>query len=198
MKILRIGIIGAGRMGRLRAASADAHPRCEVVGDRRHRLPQAHCWPRSSAAWRPRIGRNCIQREDLDVVVVATPHKYSAAISAAALQGASMCFAKSPARAAAPKPKHAARFVRRTGRRGAAACCFERKVSGPAIRDGVHVAASPRRCAGAAFAGWRRNRQADVLDRAIRPRRAGRDTSRNGGHSGTSPEEANCWTRAST
>ena len=106
VKILRIGIVGAGRMGRLRAASADQHPRCEVAGIADSRLPQAQLLASEFGCMATKDWTQLVSREDLDVVVVATPPKYSAAISAAALQAGKHVFCEKPgARAAAEVEK---------------------------------------------------------------------------------------------
>ena len=96
MKKLRIGIIGAGRMGRIRAHSAARHANCEVAGVADTNPSQALALAaevgcKASGDW---IGFD--RREDIDAVVVATPHKYLAPISAAALEERKHVFCEKP------------------------------------------------------------------------------------------------------
>jgi predicted dehydrogenase len=96
--LLRIAIIGAGRMGRIRAASAAAHSRCRVthVVDLDPRRAQALAaeiatgcaW---STAWEPVVGL-----ADVDAVVVSTAHQFLAPISCAALRAGKHVFCEKP------------------------------------------------------------------------------------------------------
>ncbi len=86
MKKIRIGIIGAGRMGRIRAHSAMLHPCCEVVGVADTNLPQAESLAAEADCAASSDWRQLVRREDVDAVVVATPHKFLASISAAAIE----------------------------------------------------------------------------------------------------------------
>ena len=82
---LRIGIIGAGRMGRIRAHSAILHPSCEVVGVADTDLRQAESLAAEAGCDATSDWTQLIRREDIDAVVVATPHKFLAPISVAAI-----------------------------------------------------------------------------------------------------------------
>jgi len=96
MKKLRIGVIGAGRMGGIRARSAKRHPTCEVLGVADTDLTRAQSLAvdlgcTASADW-----AELIAREDIDAVVVATPHKFLAPISAAAVQAGKHVLCEKP------------------------------------------------------------------------------------------------------
>lgn len=86
MKKIRIGIIGAGRMGRIRAHSAMLHPSCEVAGVADTNLPQAESLAAEAGCAASSDWTQLLRREDVDAVVVATPHKFLASISAAAIE----------------------------------------------------------------------------------------------------------------
>ena len=80
----KVGIIGAGRMGRRRAATAHAHPESAVTLIYDEHAPAAtelagECRAAVAASWEELIAA------DLDVAVVATTHDALAPISAAAL-----------------------------------------------------------------------------------------------------------------
>jgi predicted dehydrogenase len=96
MKKLRIGIIGAGRMGRIRARSAVHHSRCEVAGIADTNLPQAESLAEEVGCGASADWAALIRRDDIDAVVVATPHKYLAPISAAALEEHKHVFCEKP------------------------------------------------------------------------------------------------------
>lgn len=97
-----MGIVGAGRMGTIRALSAKSHPHCHVVHvvdslvDRASALAsQLGCG--AGPAW-----EELLERNDVDVVVVAVPHKFLAPISSAALKLGKHVFCEKPgARSAA-------------------------------------------------------------------------------------------------
>jgi predicted dehydrogenase len=93
---LRIGVVGAGRMGRIRSLSAQAHPQTELVevvdtlAERAGALAvETGC--RAGTDW-----QRLVEREDIDAVVVATPHKYLARITAAALDAGKHVFCEKP------------------------------------------------------------------------------------------------------
>ena len=102
MDLLRIAIVGAGRMGRIRAASAAAHPRCRIthVVDLEARRAQALAaeietemkmgcaW---STAWEQVVGL-----ADVDAVVVSTAHQFLAPIACAALKAGKHVFCEKP------------------------------------------------------------------------------------------------------
>lgn len=96
MEALRIGIVGAGHMGRIRAQSAQAHPGCRVV-------QVADTVSESAEALAKEVGceagtdwQHLVARRDIDAVVVATPHKYLAPITIAALQAGKHVFCEKP------------------------------------------------------------------------------------------------------
>jgi predicted dehydrogenase len=93
---LRIGIVGAGRMGRIRSLSAKAHPQSELVEvvdaiAEHARSLAAETGCRAGTDW-----QKLVEREDVDVIVVATPHKYLAPITAAALDAGKHVFCEKP------------------------------------------------------------------------------------------------------
>ncbi|MBV9182332.1 MAG: Gfo/Idh/MocA family oxidoreductase [Acidobacteria bacterium] len=96
MLTLRVAIIGAGRMGKIRALSARAHPQCEVV----HVSDQAADLARAlSLEFSCSYGthwRQAVERDDVDAVVVATPHKFLAPIAAAAVRHGKYVFCEKP------------------------------------------------------------------------------------------------------
>ena len=76
MSTLGIGIVGAGRMGRIRALSARAHPLCRVSwvvdsADERARALGDELGVESSTDW-----QSALMKEDTDAVVVATTHRH--------------------------------------------------------------------------------------------------------------------------
>src|SRR5712692_3748010 len=93
---IRVGIIGAGCMGRIRALSALAHPQCKVV----HVVDVVASSAQALAA---EVGcsagsdwESLLARSDVDAVVVATPHKYLSPITVAALQAGKYVFVEKP------------------------------------------------------------------------------------------------------
>jgi len=96
MPMLRIGIVGAGRMGRIRALSASAHESCTVtrvadpVADRASALASV-VGAQWSTDW-----REIAEAGDVDAVVVATTHRYLSTISVAALQAGKHVFCEKP------------------------------------------------------------------------------------------------------
>ena len=96
MKKLRIGIVGAGRMGRIRAHSAQRHPRCEVARVADIHLLQAQSLAAELGCTASTDWTEMVIRDDVDAVVVATPPKYLAAISAAALQAGKHVLCEKP------------------------------------------------------------------------------------------------------
>jgi predicted dehydrogenase len=96
MSILRVGVVGAGRMGRIRAISAKGHNSCTVtriadsVADRASALASevgAH-WTTDWAS--------LLAADDVDAVVVATTHRYLSPISAAVLHAGKHLFCEKP------------------------------------------------------------------------------------------------------
>ena len=93
---LRVGVIGAGRMGRIRALSAKAHPACQVVhvSDIANDLAKAlaaEVGCSSGVNWQAML-----EHPDVDVVVVATPHKFLSPITCAAIHAGKYVFCEKP------------------------------------------------------------------------------------------------------
>jgi predicted dehydrogenase len=93
---LRVGVIGAGRMGRIRALSAAAHPDCQVLHVCDPALPVARSLGdllrcESSVEW-----QGILERPDVDAVVVATPHKFLSQIAVAAVKAGKYVFCEKP------------------------------------------------------------------------------------------------------
>jgi predicted dehydrogenase len=93
---LRIGIVGAGRMGRIRGVSASAHPKSEVVGVVDSIVEHARSLANDIGCPVETDWQKLVAREDVDAVVVATPHKYLAPITAAALREGKYVFCEKP------------------------------------------------------------------------------------------------------
>jgi len=96
MKPMRVCVVGAGRMGRLRAQSAVAHPRCQVVHvvDTNAAMAEqlAHVVGGSwSVDW-----ERALERPDIDIVVVSTTHRFLAPITLAAVKLGKHVFCEKP------------------------------------------------------------------------------------------------------
>ncbi len=96
MDRLRIAIVGAGRMGRIRGLCAKSHPQCELIEivdtiPQRAQSLAAEIGCSAGTDW-----ERLVERKDLDGVVVATPHKYLAPITAAALRYGKHVFCEKP------------------------------------------------------------------------------------------------------
>lgn len=96
MSTLGIGIIGAGRMGRIRALSAQAHPSCRVswVVDSVHERARAlgdEIGVEWSTDW-----QSALMKEGTDAVVVATTHRHLPAITTAAVASGKHVFCEKP------------------------------------------------------------------------------------------------------
>ncbi|MGD0096243.1 MAG: Gfo/Idh/MocA family oxidoreductase [Terracidiphilus sp.] len=93
---MEICIIGAGRMGNLRAQSASGHPRCRVThivdtdGQSAKQLAR-----KLNCAWGV-DWESAISRSDVDAVVVATSHRFLAPISIAAAKLGKHVFCEKP------------------------------------------------------------------------------------------------------
>ena len=95
--MLKIGIIGAGRMGSIRALSALAHPRCRVtwVSDvlpERALALASQVGAKVADDWRPVIVSN-----EVDAVVVATTHRHLSEITVSAINAGKHVFCEKPA-----------------------------------------------------------------------------------------------------
>jgi predicted dehydrogenase len=93
---LRVGVVGAGRMGRIRSLSAKAHSQCELVEvvdaiAEHARSLAAETGCRAGTDW-----QKLLERDDVDAIVVATPHKYLAPITTAALNAGKYVFCEKP------------------------------------------------------------------------------------------------------
>ena len=96
MQKLRIGIVGAGRLGRIRSLSARAHPKSEVVGVVDSIVEHARSLAADIGCPVETDWQKLVAREDVDAIVVATPHKYLAPITAAALRAGKYVFCEKP------------------------------------------------------------------------------------------------------
>ena len=96
MDPLRIAIVGAGRMGRIRAASACAHPACRLThvvdtdaARARALAGEAHC------AWET-DWEQVVSLAGVDAVVVSTAHKFLMPVARAALEAGKHVFCEKP------------------------------------------------------------------------------------------------------
>jgi predicted dehydrogenase len=93
---LRIGIVGAGRMGRIRSLSARAHPLSVVVAVVDDIAEHARSLAAELGCPVDTDWQSLVARQDVDAIVVATPHKYLAPITAAALMAGKYVFCEKP------------------------------------------------------------------------------------------------------
>jgi predicted dehydrogenase len=93
---LRIGIIGAGRMGRIRAFSARAHPGCRLVSVFDSVPARAQALATELGCLVDEGWEGLLQRPDLDGVVIATPHKFLSPIAVAAVRAGKYVFCEKP------------------------------------------------------------------------------------------------------
>lgn len=96
METLRIGVVGAGYMGRIRAQSAQAHPGCRVVQVVDQVSERAEALANKVGCEAGTDWERLVARRDIDAVVVATPHKHLAPITIAALQAGKHVFCEKP------------------------------------------------------------------------------------------------------
>ena len=88
--------MGAGRMGRIRSLSARAHPQSEVVGVVDTIVEHARSLAAETGCPADTDWQKLVEREDVDAIVVATPHKYLAPITTAALNAGKYVFCEKP------------------------------------------------------------------------------------------------------
>jgi predicted dehydrogenase len=93
---LRVGIVGAGRMGRIRCLSARAHPQSEVVGVFDTVAEHARALASEAGCSADTDWQKLVERKDIDAIVVATPHKYLAPITMAASRAGKYVFCEKP------------------------------------------------------------------------------------------------------
>ena len=93
---IRIGIVGAGRMGRIRALSAHAHKSCTVTLVADWDLGRARSLAAEVGAQPAMSGEEVINSEDVDALVVATPHKFLSYLTLAALRAGKHVFCEKP------------------------------------------------------------------------------------------------------
>jgi predicted dehydrogenase len=93
---LRVGIIGAGRMGRIRALSAQAHPDCVVVSVSDTVPSQAAQLAQELNCSVDENWTTLLKRAEVNSVVIATPHKFLAPITVAAIQAGKRVFCEKP------------------------------------------------------------------------------------------------------
>ena len=89
-------MVGAGRMGRIRSLSAKAHPQSELVEVVDTIVEQASSLAAEAGCQAGSDWQKLIEREDVDAIVVATPHKYLAPITTAALNAGKYVFCEKP------------------------------------------------------------------------------------------------------
>src|SRR5712692_746360 len=83
-------------MGRIRSLSARAHPQSEVVGVVDTIVEHARSLAAETGCPVDTDWQKLVQREDVDAIVVATPHKYLAPITTAALKAGKYVFCEKP------------------------------------------------------------------------------------------------------
>jgi predicted dehydrogenase len=93
---LRIGIVGAGYMGGIRARSAHAHPACSVTlitdpDQSRARKLAEEVGARTAADWGEIVNSN-----EVDAVAAATPHRFLAPVVVTALRAHKHVFCEKP------------------------------------------------------------------------------------------------------
>ena len=93
---LRVAIIGAGNMGRIRAFSALAHPGSELVEIVDAVESKASALAKEVGCASATNWETLLTRPDIDVVVVATPHKFLSSIAVAALRAGKYVFCEKP------------------------------------------------------------------------------------------------------
>ena len=96
VNLIRVGIVGAGRMGRIRALSAQASSVCRVVAVVDPVLARAQTLASDVGCSAAAQWEALLARPDVDAVVVATPHKHLAAIARAALEAGKHVFCEKP------------------------------------------------------------------------------------------------------
>jgi len=93
---LRVGVVGAGRMGRIRSLSAKAHPQSELVEVVDTVAEHARSLAAETGCQAGTDWEKLLERKDIDAIVVATPHKYLAPITTAALNAGKSVFCEKP------------------------------------------------------------------------------------------------------
>ena len=88
--------MGAGRMGRIRSLSAKVHPQSELVEVVDTIVEHASSLAAETGCRAGTDWQKLIERDDVDAIVVATPHKYLAPITAAALNAGKYVFCEKP------------------------------------------------------------------------------------------------------
>ncbi len=89
-------MVGAGRMGRIRSLSAMAHPQCELVEVVDTIAEHADSLAAETGCRAGNDWQKLIECEEVDAIVVATPHKYLAPITTAALDAGKYVFCEKP------------------------------------------------------------------------------------------------------
>ncbi|MFA6111344.1 MAG: Gfo/Idh/MocA family oxidoreductase [Candidatus Latescibacterota bacterium] len=114
--MLRVGIVGAGRIGTVRARVAAAHPAsrvtvvCDVDPNRAATLAGQH-GVRATTAWDEVTGAR-----EVDLVVVATTHDALAEVTVAALEAGKHVLCEKPMGRNAAEARRAVAAARRAGR----------------------------------------------------------------------------------
>ena len=89
-------MVGAGRMGRIRSLSANSHPQSELVEVVDTIAEHARSLAAEAGCQAGKDWQKLIEREDVDAIVVATPHKFLAPITTAALNAGKYVFCEKP------------------------------------------------------------------------------------------------------
>jgi len=147
MGVLKIGIVGAGRMGRIRALSAKAHRSCAVtrvadpIADRASALASE-----VGALWTTEWS-DLVAAGDVDAVVVATTHRYLPQISIAAIEAGKHVFCEKPLARQATESEDILEVLRK-GQTGSLLSSTPKVVVGytlrhhPAVQRAWHIAMS--------------------------------------------------------
>lgn len=117
---LRVAIIGAGHMGRIRALSALSHPGSELVGigdviECKARALAEEVGCAATTNW-----ETLLTRSDIDAVAIATPHKFLSQIAVTALQAGKYVFCEKPMARTTAEAETILRAINAAARRGGA------------------------------------------------------------------------------
>jgi myo-inositol 2-dehydrogenase / D-chiro-inositol 1-dehydrogenase len=113
--MLRIGVLGAGRIGKIHAANAAAHPRAKLVAvfDVDQAAAQALA---ASAAAEVRSREAIIDGSDIDAVLICTPTDTHCDLIEAAMKAGKAVFSEKPVDLSAARVRTCLEIVARAGR----------------------------------------------------------------------------------
>jgi myo-inositol 2-dehydrogenase/D-chiro-inositol 1-dehydrogenase len=113
--MLRIGVLGAGRIGKIHAANAAAHPRAKLVAvfDVDQAAAQALA---ASAAAEVRSREAIIDGSDIDAVLICTPTDTHCDLIEAAMKAGKPVFSEKPVDLSAARVRTCLEIVARAGR----------------------------------------------------------------------------------